>query len=440
MIIVSTINALVIALGISIILNIIEFRKIEKGKLFCTFFGIFIIFNNQSGSINIMYSNQLLSVILIGILEYLDNGNFLKGIINGGIALILCTIASSLINPFIYGDKWVYNSYVQIFLTIITVIAAIQLAFFFRKIYVVLKQYNINQVSWKVISMILILIIGGLSAYIAIIPREVISEEGKLTIYHYGGTFSIYLIILIILIYVLGGKLKSEIIYKQKLKEAENLKEYTNSLEEMYEDLRRFRHDYINIISSIVGYVDDEDIIGLKSHIYKNIIPLEQNINKNNTKIHLLKNIKLSELKGLVSSKLIRAQELNINVTVDIIEEIESINIDAVTLCRIIGILIDNGIEECENIENSYITFGIIKNPSSIDFIVANSCRENIEPIYILNSKGFSTKGNNRGLGLAIVEELIKDNSNLILDTIVENRTFTQILTVEGLGYEHLCL
>ena len=440
MIIVSTINSLVIALGISIILNIIEFRKIEKGKLFCTFFGVFIIFNNQSGSINIMYSNQLLSVILIGILEYLDNGNFLKGIINGGIALILCTIASSLINPFIYGDKWVYNSYVQIFLNIIVVITAIILALFFRKIYLVLKQYNINQVSWKVISMILILIIGGLSAYIAIIPREVISEEGKLTIYHYGGTFSIYLIILIILIYVLGGKLKSEIIYKQKLKEAENLKEYTNSLEEMYEDLRRFRHDYINIISSIVGYVDDEDIIGLKSHIYKNIIPLEQNINKNNTKIHLLKNIKLSELKGLVSSKLIRAQELNINVTVDIIEEIESINIDAVTLCRIIGILIDNGIEECENIENSYITFGIIKNPSSIDFIVANSCRENIEPIYILNSNGFSTKGNNRGLGLAIVEELIKDNSNLILDTIVENRTFTQILTVEGLDYEHLCL
>lgn len=432
MIIVSTINSLVIALGISIILNIIEFRKIEKGKLFCTFFGVFIIFNNQSGSINIMYSNQLLSVILIGILEYLDNGNFLKGIINGGIALILCTIASSLINPFIYGDKWVYNSYVQIFLTIITVIAAIQLAFFFRKIYVVLKQYNINQVSWKVISMILILIIGGLSAYIAIIPREVISEEGKLTIYHYGGTFSIYLIILIILIYVLGGKLKSEIIYKQKLKEAENLKEYTNSLEEMYEDLRRFRHDYINIISSIVGYIDDENIIGLKNHIYKNIIPLEQNINKNNTKIHLLKNIKLSELKGLVSSKLIRAQELNINVTVDIIEEIESINIDAVTLCRIIGILIDNGIEECENIENSYIIFGIIKNPSSIDFIVANSCRENIEAIYILNSKGFSTKGNNRGLGLAIVEELIENNSNLILDTIIENRTFTQILTVEG--------
>ena len=431
MMIVSTIYALVIALGIATILNIIEFRKIERRKLFCTFFGVFIIFNNQSGDINIMYSNQLLSVVLIGLLEYLDNGNFFKGILNGGIALILCTIASSFINPFIFGDKWIYNSYIQIVLAIITVIAAIQLAFFFRKIYVILKQYNINQVSWKVISMILILIIGGFSAYLAAIPREVIREEGRLTIFYYGGTFSIYLIILIILTYVLGGKLKSEIIYKQKLKEAENLKEYTNSLEEMYEDLRRFRHDYINIISSIVGYVDDNDIIGLKNHIYKNIIPLEQNINKNNTKIHLLKNIKLSELKGLVSSKLIRAQELNINVTVDIIEEIENINIDAVTLCRIIGILIDNGIEECVTIENSYITFGIIKNSSSIDFIVANSCRENIEPIYILNSKGFSTKGNNRGLGLAIVEELIEDNSNLILDTIVEKGTFTQILTVE---------
>ena len=101
-------------------------------------------------------------------------------------------------------------------------------------------------------------------------------------------------------------------------------------------------------------------------------------------------------------------------------------------MCRIIGILIDNGIEECDTIENSYIAFGIIKNSSSIDVIVANSCRENIEPIYILNSKGFSTKGNNRGLGLAILEELVEDNSNLILDTILQKGTFTQILTVEG--------
>lgn len=296
----------------------------------------------------------------------------------------------------------------QLLLTVVTIVLAIMLVFPIRKIYRILKEYGTPNISWKLISIILTIIVGGLSAYLATIPRLALNTEaGEEIIYYNGSTFIIYFIILIGVLYFLGNKLKDEIKYKQELREAENLKDYTRSLEGMYGDLRKFRHDYINIISSIVGYIDDEDIEGLKDHVYTNLLPLEKNINRNNTKIYLLKNIKLPELKGLVSSKLIRAQELNINVTVDIMEDIESINVNVVTICRLIGILLDNAIEECESIENSYVTFGIIKNEESIDFIVSNSCRVNIEPIYMLNTKGFSTKGSNRGLGLSILEELI---------------------------------
>lgn len=429
MTIASMVSALIMSIGISILLNIIRFKRIEKTKFIYISFGLFLMFNNSLG--NVIYLNQLLSIVFIGMFEHLDNGSFFKGIITGGVALILCMITSSLISPFVKFQSVINNEFLQILLILITVILAIIMAFFVRKIYIILKEYNLNNISWKVVCVILIFIVGALSTYIAVFPKgEIAGQEGQYIVAYNGSTFVIYLVILMALIYVLGNKLKNEITYKQKLKEAENLKEYTSSLENMYEDLRKFRHDYVNVLSSIVGYIDDEDMEGLRTHLYTNILPLEKKISKNNTKLHLLKKIKIPELKGLISSKLIRAQELGINVSVDILEDIENIHGCIVTICRSLGILLDNAIEECETMEDAHLNFGVIKGNTSIDFIIENTCRENIEPIYILNSKGFSTKGKDRGLGLSILEELLEENENIILDTIVENKTFTQILVI----------
>lgn len=423
------INAAIMGFGIALITNIIEFKYVEKRKLLYTSFGLFIIFINKSSGI--LYFNNLLAIILIGIFEYLDSGKFLKGVIVGGIGLIISIGASSITSPFIGFERIINNKYIEFITIFITMIIAVGITFILRKIYILLKNYKVDNISWKLTSVVLMLIVGILSAYIATTSRkEIIGENGQSVNFFNGSSFSIYLILLLGMVYILWKKLNEEIIYKQKLKESEYLKEYTSSLEEMSEDLRKFRHDYVNIISSIVGYIDDNDMVGLKNHIYNNIIPLEIRINKDNTRIHLLKNIKRSELKGLISSKIIRAQELNINVNIEIMDEIKEIKFNIVTICRILGILLDNAIEECEIIEGSYLKFAIIKNISSIDFIISNSCRENIEPIYKLNSKGFSTKGKNRGLGLTIVNELIEEYENIVLDTIIENRVFTQILTV----------
>lgn len=427
--IIEIINAAIMGIGIALIINIIEFKYVEKRKLLYMSFGLFIIFINQSSGI--LYFNNLLAIILIGIFEYLDGGKFLKGVIVGGSGLIISIVASSITSPFIGFESIINNKYIEFITIFITMIIAVGITFILRKIYILLKNYKVDNISWKLTSVVLMLIVGILSAYIATTSRkEIIGENGQSVNFFNGSSFSIYLILLLGMVYILWKKLNEEIIYKQKLKESEYLKEYTNSLEEMSEDLRKFRHDYVNIISSIVGYIDDNDMVGLKNHIYNNIIPLEIRINKDNTRIHLLKNIKMSELKGLISSKIIRAQELNINVNIEIMDEIKDIKFNIVTICRIIGILLDNAIEECEIIEGSYLKFGIIKNISSIDFMISNSCRKNIEPIYKLNSKGFSTKGKNRGLGLAIVNELIEEYENIVLDTIIENRVFTQILTV----------
>ncbi|WP_455797754.1 GHKL domain-containing protein [Clostridium butyricum] len=51
-------------------------------------------------------------------------------------------------------------------------------------------------------------------------------------------------------------------------------------------------------------------------------------------------------------------------------------------------------------------------------------------PIYKIYEKGFSTKGENRGLGLYSLKEITSKYNNVFLDTVLENNEFKQLLQI----------
>lgn len=245
-----------------------------------------------------------------------------------------------------------------------------------------------------------------------------------------GILFFIYFILLLIILYILLKNIIKELEFKNKKIQFENLQEYTSNLEKLYTEMREFRHDYVNILSSIIGYIENKDMCGLEVYFNNRIIPLGKGIESNNFKIGHLRNIKLLELKGILSSKLIHAQELGIDVFIDIMEDIKRIDMDIVDLCRIVGILIDNAIEAALISTNRSLKVALVNKNSSTIIAIINSCPENTPPIYKLFQKGFSTKGQNRGLGLSNLKELISHYNNISLDTIIENGEFIQNLEI----------
>lgn len=54
------------------------------------------------------------------------------------------------------------------------------------------------------------------------------------------------------------------------------LQEYTNQIENMYSSLRSFKHDYSNIMLSMSGYIEANDMDGLKEYFDKEILPLSK--------------------------------------------------------------------------------------------------------------------------------------------------------------------
>ncbi|MHC1685336.1 MAG: sensor histidine kinase [Clostridiaceae bacterium] len=243
--------------------------------------------------------------------------------------------------------------------------------------------------------------------------------------------FLAYFILLTIIVSILIKGITKDLEYKNKQVQLENLHEYTNKLEQLNTEMRAFRHDYINVLSSLIGYIENKDMDGLEKHFNDKIVPFSNKIQDKDFKINLLKNIKIPELKGIISSKLIRAQELKIDVGIEITEPIEKINMDIIELSRCIGILLDNAIEAAEKTDNPVVKVSMIKDKKSTLIIIINSYPEDTPPIYKILQTGISTKGNGRGIGLKNFKDIVdKYKKKVYTEVIIENNEFKQFFEI----------
>lgn len=206
------------------------------------------------------------------------------------------------------------------------------------------------------------------------------------------------------------------------------LQEYTNQIENMYSSLRLFKHDYSNIMLSMSGYIEANDMDGLKEYFDKEILPLSKKITKNTAHINQLMNIKTTELKSIISSKLLYAIELNINVNIEVTDEIVSLPIDTLDLCRVIGIFLDNAIEATLETDQPSIRFALINLETEYIFVISNTFLEKGIPYAALAKPNVSTKGANRGIGLYNAHEIISRYNHAFLDTEIQDKIFVQRL------------
>lgn len=257
------------------------------------------------------------------------------------------------------------------------------------------------------------------------------SEDNPLYLTHLNATvFIVYILILMIVFYFFIYFINKESDIKLKQEQLNNISEYTKSLECFYNDMRKFRHDYLNVLLSMSIYIDSNDIEGLKKYFYDEIYPMDKIIISNNDKLGLLKSINIVELKGLLASKIIRAQELGISINIDIESTIDKIEMYIIDLIRVVGSLVDNAIEAAVDSEGKKMEIGFLEKNEGIMIIIINTYPDNIPDIHFMLQDGFSTKGNNRGLGLSNSKKIINTYKNATLDLYVKEDYFIQCINI----------
>jgi len=233
---------------------------------------------------------------------------------------------------------------------------------------------------------------------------------------------------IILLIYVNFVNAKYE--RRQKETEQRNLQYYTENLEQQYAAIRKFKHDYQNILLSLNSYIEDGDLEKLKQY-YSSIVKMtSETITSEDFALENLSKIKAREIKSILAAKLMMAQNNEIKAIFEANEEIDNIPINSVDLVRMLGIILDNSIEALTELGSGELFVGCFKKKSEITFIVQNTCGRNTPPFHQIWQSGFSTKGDGRGLGLPNLLELIDVYPNVRLGTNIDKGNFIQKLTI----------
>lgn len=217
---------------------------------------------------------------------------------------------------------------------------------------------------------------------------------------------------------------------KMKQDSFDNLQDYTEKIEKMYADVRAFKHDYINIMISMKSYIENDEMGKLHQYFINNIEPLGQQIMTSKIKLNQLMHIQAIEIKSILSSKIIFASELGIDVNLEILEPVDIRGIDTIELIRILGIFLDNAIEAVQETEVPQIGISIINNNSSVAIIIKNNYQVQDIAYYNLGSAEISNKGANRGVGLYNVKTILSNYNNILLETSYNGQYFEQHLEI----------
>ena len=95
-----------------------------------------------------------------------------------------------------------------------------------------------------------------------------------------------------------------------------------------------------------------------------------------------------------------------------------------------LGIIIDNAMEATYKSDNRMLRVALFWTEKEQVIIVENTFKEKLLPLWQLKKAGCSTKGDNRGLGLANLHEIIDKYPRVILETTYTNVVFLQKIII----------
>ena len=219
---------------------------------------------------------------------------------------------------------------------------------------------------------------------------------------------------------------------KRESIERKNIQNHLRELEQQFSSIRKFKHDYQNVLTSMENFFIEKDWPGLEQYFFSKVKPTFETVTTGNFAFEALRKIQIPEIKSLISAKIIVAQNIsaNIETSFEAREDIQNVSVDSITLVRMLGIILDNAIEELEVLRKGKLAIACFTDKESVVFIVQNTCRPDLPTLQMLKESGFTTKDGNSGLGLTILEELQVSYPNISLSTMIENDTFTQKLTI----------
>jgi two-component system sensor histidine kinase AgrC len=326
--------------------------------------------------------------------------SFLTIMVATGVGNLCTPILFSLLKIDLTTKVIAENSILYFFANILTYIVAALIVLLTQQISNFRKIKNLNLIS----------LLFGLALIVMIISNQSfgVSFNTKTFLIEFIALFVFYIIILIFI----NKRQKQE----EQEEERKQQEFYNKSLKETLQQLRHFKHDYSNHFSVLDFMIKS----GKSEEAHNYISELCSDISNVNTAVYNIENVALF---AIITNKIDKAEKSGIKLNLQVVGVVDSIpEIKVSELCSIVGIFLDNAIEAAESSTEKVIDMSIVNYVDSIDITISNSCTE--KPVMgKLKNDGYSTKGFDRGHGLAIVEKIL-NRYKAVINMMAFDETF----------------
>lgn len=208
-----------------------------------------------------------------------------------------------------------------------------------------------------------------------------------------------------------------------------NLEEY----EKMLDYQRVANHENKNqllIVRSLLKENENSDALNYVNEV------LDDKKDDNDVLFGRAKKIPSGGLQGIVYQKMLVMNDKNIKPILDVSNSVKKFkfeNLDTklnYDICRIVGVFLDNSIEETEKLDEREIMLSMYEQNNDLVIEISNKFK-NVPDLERLEEKGYSTKGKGHGYGLSLVNDIVNNNNQIINEKGITRNIFTQKLIIK---------
>lgn len=209
------------------------------------------------------------------------------------------------------------------------------------------------------------------------------------------------------------------------------------TLKELEQNVTRLKitnHENKNQLLTIRNMIKKgEDSKSLIKHI-ENIVNTK--IKDDETLMLQISTITNSMISSIVYSKMLTMKENDVDVDLIISRDIKDLYLSdipdelAVEVCKIIGVYLDNALEEVSKYEEKIINIEFYAEKKTLCIAISNNFEGEID-FEKMDNPGYTTKENGHVYGLSLAREIIESNDKLSSEREIKDNIFKQILKIK---------